>query len=274
MSTSETLKLACGYTATIATDECPSNPFEDFDCEPPMAVYYGSHYGHPARKGTAVNLTDLFDLVPDDAFSFPHKRESIVKAFGRTLEELHSELENRGIETPADANPEDWKDVLWEMIPAEPGRYDREDDYFDAMEILAGLANVPCFRGTSRGHSQGDYAEVFLAALPAWIQETGIAAENIPASLKCSFDLYTAWAWGDVYGVSEIIRPDGTEIEDGSCWGFYGSHHEASGLMEHCNSAVTWDRSRRLEEIRKSRAFKRAEKAAAFEAACRDIATV
>jgi hypothetical protein len=41
-----------------------------------------------------------------------------------------------------------------------------------------------------------------------------------------------------VFGVARIISPEGDEVEDASCWGFYGDHY-TSGLMDHCREVIT-----------------------------------
>ncbi len=85
-------------------------------------------------------------------------------------------------------------------------------------------------------------------------------------NLQGTVDLYGAWAWGDVYGYvieqdinagkpaacdqcgntlndgSDVCdqcggdfedpEPEWEEIDDGSCWGFYGSEHDESGLED------------------------------------------
>ena len=56
--------------------------------------------------------------------------------------------------------------------------------------------------------------------------------------MDATIELYSAWAWGDVYGVSEIVDEQGNELEDGSCWGFYGTDHEKTGLLEHAKSVI------------------------------------
>jgi hypothetical protein len=76
-----------------------------------------------------------------------------------------------------------------------------------------------------------------------------------------------------VYGVAEILRPDGTEAPDGSCWGFYGTDHEQSGLMEHCRNAVDCDMAAQERETARDMAAQEREAARALEAACRDIET-
>ncbi len=265
---SETIDLPHGYKAEIAIDESPENPFWAFDCDPPIAVYYDRHFGHPCgRKEDSITLADLFDLLPESRFRSRAGRGAIADAAGVDLGE---------VETPEKGNrtPEAWRWAIREALPETPGYYSSVSDYFDCMEAVAGLAGVPCYRGESRGYSQGDWAAVFVAATPAWAKEVGAPKESLARQCKGTFDLYTAWAWGDVYGVSEIIRPNGEEMADGSCWGFYGSDHEASGLMEHCRSIVEFDRKERAEKARSRREYLKRERREARDAACRDIATV
>lgn len=251
----ETIKLSNGYTATVCTDDSPSNPFREYDGEPPMAVHYDGRIYSPAGKGKEITLADLYDEIPEAFFAIPENRAKLFAALQMSEDEISNS-------EPLEDTAEGWRWSIRENFP-EADHWNRLSDYLDAMEAVAGLAGVACLRQESRGYSQGDYADVFLAATPAWLEETGVTPENIPAALKVSFDLYSAWAWGDVYGVWEITRPDGIELDDGACWGFYGSDHEASGLLEHCESAVASDL-----------AYLAKETTASHDAACRDIATV
>lgn len=251
---SETIELPHGYKAVIEQDLSPSNPFEDWDGNPPMAVYYDSSYRHPG-SAEPVTLEDLFDLIPEADFEDSEKRGKIISALQLTGDEITTAEETKD-------SGESWRWALRETVPAVPGYYDREDDYFDAMEALASHIGLAHYRATSRGYSQGDFAEVFLVATPAWLEETGVSEENALPALEGMFNTYTAWAWGDVYGVAELLRPDGTEVEGGACWGFIGSDHKESGLIDHCESYVESDMREQAKESER-----------AHEAACRDIAT-
>lgn len=52
--------------------------------------------------------------------------------------------------------------------------------------------------------------------------------------------LYNDYLSGSVYGY-QIEDTDGTEIDEGSVWGFYGYEYEKSGLLEDAKSSIDWD---------------------------------
>jgi hypothetical protein len=66
-------------------------------------------------------------------------------------------------------------------------------------------------------------------------------------------NLYGYWAWGDVYGYviekrcvcagdpDDDVEDDWEEIEDGSCWGYFGSDHSESGLEDSALSCLPVD---------------------------------
>lgn len=264
----ETINLPHGYTAEIATDDAPGNPFRDWDGCEPVICFDGDRRGLWSPDGeTPETLAGLFDRIPAARFRTAKGRESIARAAGINL---------ANVETPDAPGRygDEWKEAMAEALPEEPGRsWWGAEGYFDALESLCAYLSIPCFSGVSRGYSQGDAVRVFSYAPPEWVEKVG-AGGDLAAGCRNNFDLFSAWAWGDVYGVASIHRPNGEELEDGSCWGFYGSDHEKSGLLEHCRSFVTHDRERRAERATARRAYLRRERAAAMDAACRDVATV
>ncbi len=264
---SETIALPHGYTAVIAQDDCPSNPFDTFDCEPPIAVFYDRDMRSPGGKAPEIDLADLFHMIPAARFRTAKGREKIADAAGIDLSDVEAP-------EPGNRNSDTWKDAMAEALPESPHGWRSAIDYFDCMEAVAGLLGIPCYNGQSNGYSQGDSARVFVAATPEWREKVGVTLENAAEQCRGTFDLYSAWAWGDCYGVSEILRPDGSEVPDGSVWGFYGSDHEKSGILEHCRDCVVRDRKDRAERAAERRAYLRTERAARMDAACRDIATV
>jgi hypothetical protein len=122
----------------------------------------------------------------------------------------------------------------------------RESEKFETYAELFKLAGIHAYCADSCGHSQGDRAEVLVVATPEAIEEFG-CTEVTDDDLAEQVKLYGAWAWGDVYGyVIERVQFEddsgdnvvvGVEEID-SCWGFYGSDFDWSGLedaaMEAC----------------------------------------
>jgi hypothetical protein len=265
----ESIDLPNGYTAHIARDECAENPFEVWDCGPSITVFYDRSL---ATYGEEVDAVTLFDLIPAAQFQTCKGRREVLDALPDVTRRDYADALRGSYHSAAMADRS--KEALRELLPERPQGWRSAGNYFDCMESLASLAGIPCFYGQSNGYCQGDSSLVFVTLTPAWREKVGnITTEHDAGNLQGAFDLYSAWAWGDVYGVASIHRPatldddgdevEGEEIDDGSCWGFYGSNHDKSGLMEHCKSMVAYD----LQWLAK-------ESAAAHDAACRDVATV
>lgn len=115
------------------------------------------------------------------------------------------------------------------------------------------LAKEPHLCTSSHGYSQGDYAEIFVIATDTWRKEVGNANIMTEEQLQEAVDLWSSWAWGDVYG---YYIP---ELED-SCWGYYGNDFEKSGLLEEARSVIDYEiekrkenRFRRLKQFIKNR---------------------
>lgn len=262
----ERIEVAPGIFAAIYYDESPGNPWKDWDGNPPLLAYSDrsiTPYGEEVTPG------DLLAMIPKRKFALRTARLEILEACGIDPEDFETERKNWN------GKPQDTaRNAIAELIGrgwagnlSRPGHGGRYDDYFSALETLAKFAKVPTYRGTARGSCQGDWAELLLFALPA-DKDTRFNGADPEGSLKASFDLWESWAWGDVYGYV-LEDADGEELEypdgdcGGSCWGFYGSDHEASGLLECATGQAQSVVDYREEEAVES-----------FDAACRDIVTV
>lgn len=250
----ETLNLPHGYTAEIAVDEYPENPFTLWDCQPPIAVLA---FGYGLKRvenydGHALDLPTLLGLIPAEKWTTREGKREILHALPFPMSDIRDEMLNMG----------NFRDAMSELVyDLKPSGWSEWIEYFDTMESLAAVAGIPCHYTQSNGYSQGDSALVFVAALPSWVDETGVKPENQKAACECAAKLWSAWAWGDVFGVARILSPDGEEVEGGDCWGFYGNHEE-SGLLDHCRDIIETHRW----EVER-------EAAESFSAACRDILT-
>jgi hypothetical protein len=250
----ETIQLAHGYTAEVYPDDSPENPFGAWDCQPPIAVLNWQRYHAKLEnyKGAELNLWRLFELIPSEKWETREGKREILHALPFPMSDIRDEMLNMG----------NFRDAMSELVyDLKPSGWSEWQEYFDAMESLAAVAGIPCHYTQSNGYSQGDSALVFVAALPSWVDEVGTAPEHQKAACEGAAKLWAAWAWGDVFGVARIISPDGEEVEEASCWGFYGDH-ETSGLLDHCRDTI---KTHRWEVER--------EAAESYSAACRDILT-
>ena len=233
----ESIQLHPGIYAAIYRDEDARNPWEDWDCNPPLLAY--SRDGLTAY-GNEVTPLDLVGLIPVSRFRVRAFQNSILDVCGIDRADF-DDTRRTFTGTPADRS----RDAIAELIARGwAGNCDRPGyhtgggiDYLETLEALAGLAGVPCYRTPSHGYCQGDWAELIAFALPADKDTRYNGAEPVE-SLRQSCELWTSWAWGDVYGYV-LENEDGEPVEGpggtfgGSCWGFYGSNHEESGLIEH-----------------------------------------
>ena len=228
-----------GYTVEIAQDECPENPFENWDFEPPLLTYYGGRRGYAKAYNDAPDTWgEILQLIPEP--------EDVKNCLTAILPEC-----------PSDEELEEWsgqgwralaEDKLTEKYGSGPSGWRSACDWFELAESLLNYAGIPCLYEQSNGYSQGDSTLCLVVLTSEWLKKTGCKAENASEICKGTIELYSAWAWGDVYGVSKILAPgpldeDGEETEEeelehGSCWGFYGSNHEKSGLMDHVRDAI------------------------------------
>ncbi len=259
----DTIQLPHRYTVEIHTDETPSNPFTDWDCEPPIAVWnLDSRRGNLENYGgEELNLSTLAAFIPADKWSTRAGKRETIAALPFTLSEVAAEVRRVG----------NFRDALEDMLSdVKPSGWSRAADYFETMEAVATLAGIPCHSTQSNGYIQGDSALVFVAALPAWVEKVGASPETLADQCKAACDLWSAWAWGDVYGFV-LNDPKGDQID--SCWGYYGHNHRKSGLLEAAEESAKRHRESRKADLLKRRAAAKVERREAFFAACRDIIT-
>lgn len=243
-----------GYSVTVEQDDFASNPFKEYDCEPPTLTYYEGLKSY----GDVPSVYDLVYQIPDEYFSRV-KRVSFIR--GNLNISLRSFVEN--MRDNGDSIRDAFARELLDMNPQPDYRSWRTaTDYFEMLEWLCKLAGVPACYEQSNGYSQGDSALVMAFATKEWVEKSGAPEESLHEQCKGACDLYSAWAWGDVYGIASITDPDGEELEYGSVCGFYGSDHEKSGLLESARNSIEYHRKQSAKE-----------KAEAFEMACRDIIT-
>ena len=224
-----------GYKIEIATDDSPENPFESWDCEPPLLTYYGGRHGYvKTYQNAPSSWWDILRLLPDSVWTRVGRvafYREFIAPLGVSVRDYVEERQRVG---DVDAVAE----YLCENLGAEPTGWGSAVDWFEMAESLLKFAGIACLNTESTGYSQGDSTLVLAIATPAWLRLTGVSAENAPSQLEGAVDLYSAWAWGDVYGIASITSPDGEELDHGSVWGFYGSDHEESGLLESARDSI------------------------------------
>lgn len=226
------------YTIKIEQDESPSNPFEEWDCEPALLVYsYDHHRGRlDTYQNAPENLADIIRLLPDTMFARGN-RVRIIKGHlpDCSLKEFADFKRYHGYDS-RDAFAE-W---LTDRMGATPEGWRSADYWFNTVDVILKEAGIACHNTESHGYSQGDTVKLLAIATPAWAELVGAPADSLEKQCESACKLYGAWVWGDVYGIAKILDPNGEEIEDGSVWSFYGSDHDASGLMESARGIIEY----------------------------------
>jgi len=211
------------YTIEVWNDTTPSNPFEDCDSNVPLMIEGG-------RNFRSHDYGDVEQAVMGGLYSMPSDRlESLAGSVDGGSDALFAAKEsaNEG----EDAYRWHLADLLADLLPLDGS------DKLDYLESVCDVLGWPCLNTCSTGYSQGDYVD----ALAVWLPKFGAynrqdaAPEDIAKELQAAVDLFGAWAWGDVYGYV-VKGPDGEGIA--SCWGYYGTDHNKSGLLEAATAEI------------------------------------
>jgi len=228
-----------GLVIRAVHDDSPENPFEAWDGHFPMLVYHDRTIDEYDKMG-GVALDCVIERFTSEQLVFDQK------ALAEILDlDMVQEYADRVSGGDTDDVPK-WitlddahviRDVCEDAIHDTSGT-----DRLDKLAELHKLLGHAVLRTTSRGYSQGDWAELLIVATPEAIAEFGCdpAPDNLARQLEAQAKLYGAWAWGDVWGYvveKPALDEDGDEIEGeaeelDSCWGYYGSDFAESGLEE------------------------------------------
>lgn len=229
-----------GYTINILLDTDAQNPFDDWDCNPPLVV--------DALYNTGV---DCYAKQYGDANSIPSlTREQIIanKSLIFDLFDVSSWFALREVRQYTDVNfAETLNDELSNILHGMSN--------FERLEALCSLYNacgIPAVVSSVSGHSQGDYAKVLAVATPEFQEACGNGADyDWIESLKGSIELFGNWAFGNVYGY-QVLDANDEEID--SCWGFYGDYDKPFGAVHEAQAAINWhityESKRRIEQIK------------------------
>lgn len=255
----ETLDLGDGYSADIDYDLSPENPFDRYGNEPALLSFNDRLLDR--HDGDTLCVDYFLTRIPVGRFRYAKFRDRLYAA-------LH--IEAVDVEywmSDVARTPDNWLDAIREVNGRysdleKPHYWSDAETYFDALAELCDITGITCHQGISRGYSQGHASLVLVVATPEWVAAVGAPQKSLAAQCQGAFDLFTAWAWGDCYGVSTITDPHGDEIPNASCWGYYGSDHEKSGLLDFCREMKTYHER-----------YLQREAAESFAMACRDIIT-
>lgn len=190
------------YTARIYRDTDSECPYEAWDC---FSTY--AHIGDRSDK-----LGDGWDELPTDCIDDEDDENYGDYVYSQDIEGLREFCQR--------------KDVI--AIPYKVGYY--------------GEVN----------RSYADDAHGFVFATSAMIEKeygdlSQQSCQRALILLQGEFNTFQAWGSGDVYGYKIVLTEDleedddPDEIEEGSCWGFYGDNYSESGLLDAVGEVVGKD---------------------------------
>ena len=197
----ETIKLKNGFTARIWQDIDADNPWAEWDGQPPMVT--------------------LLRYSRDD-------KDNLIR---RSIENLDIAQLTELFDAELIARMREDTDDDGELLN-ECQDYLRDQSRFDQLDYAERAYGM---RGIKTERFSTQECDGMLVATQAWMDEVGIDAVNVQASLVKDVKLYRARWEGNVWGYT-IYRPDGTST-DSACGGFYGNN-EDSGILEDINSSL------------------------------------
>lgn len=196
-------------------DADAANPFEDWDCEPPLIIEYEWRKDYSEGGITEAILGKM--------------------TYGRVIrhQKILAEILDFNLEGLC---PDD---KVWEL----QDQIDNAD--LKALAKICDFFKIPNMQYLSRGHSQSDWSEVLIVLTDEWFERVGADKKDSEEILESTSDLFDNWAWGDVYGftVYDVKTCDlGCEHEEAedSCGGFYGDDWENNGIKDHLPEEL-WD---------------------------------
>lgn len=237
-------------------DECPQNPFEDWDGHWPMTVGLSDRRAGDSRSNAFKDYDKAKGPAPQDVLArfndhlIVHLQVHLSRLFGfMSTCELVEAYGTGDCDGKWCTDPETIRDAAAQALDDVPNSH-----FLEHLASLYELLGIPAHVGTSTGYSQGDQVEVLVVATPEAQEEFG-NTDPKPDDLESQVELYGAWAWGDVYGyviekweASDPDDPDldpdfdeGEWVEQDSCWGYYGSDFDKSGLADAACEALPDD---------------------------------
>lgn len=210
-------------TIRILIDENAQNPFDDWDCEPPLAVNAAYNHGIEEYSVGYGNVNTPPTLTREQIKA---NLPSLLRLAGCTrVTEL---AESR----------RDYADIVDCINDALSEHLDTlsNSDRLESLCDLYKVQGIPAVVKSIHGSSQGDYAEVLAVATLEFQASCG----NAPGFdwVKClegSIQLFRDWAFGNVYGYV-IEGQDGEQVD--SCWGFFGDYDNEFGALSEAIASV------------------------------------
>jgi len=221
-----------GFEIKIQQDQCAENPWQNWDGMTPLMACSGR--GDVSTYDSGDGIASFFDHVSDSWISRHWRKIAAILNVSESDCDSDCQSERDAYDASLGCVRKCYFEGILEGLA--PSYYTGARDYLDALESLYTLAGIAALSTYASGYSQGDYTTILLVATPAHLARCGIKTATID-SLESDASLFAAWSFGDVFGFS-IEDKSGEYID--SCWGFYGSNHQKSGIFEQAESAIDW----------------------------------
>jgi len=203
------------YTIEVHTDDDPMNPRKDFD---PL--------------GTMVCWHSRYDLGDE------HSHGSVRDFFESLAMELKDSKGNSILSDNQYNNIEEIEDarlgaiVSKHVVMLELFLYDHS-----GITMRTGAFSCPW--------DSGQVGFIYMTKEKALKEYGGkIFSKQLKTRIKTymegEVETYDNFLTGNVYGYV-VKDADGEDIEDGSCWGYFGYDHKGSGLLEQAEDAIDYE---------------------------------
>jgi hypothetical protein len=212
-----------GLTIKAVQDSDSGCPWLEWDGNTPCIALSDNSFSDYGKDAGFDLLNPFYSPIMTDSILRRHMG-ALAKAVGWTSTVLHQEALEYGFSNITEAK----RDILADALAANFTKSDQLEALADIYQAIG----FPAACMSSSGYSQGDYAELLFVATPQFIKAMGAPSIKDKAywskDMEGARKLWSAWAWGDVYGF--VIEKDGEHLD--SCFGFYGQDFEFSGLAD------------------------------------------
>lgn len=213
----------------IWRDECPSNPFTDWGCEPDLMWEGGRNCGEDYSKG---EIAKFIAYYPSDGQIIKHQKK-ICEVLDIDVDYFKMAGFDKGDKIS------DIRSTIY-------------DSCFEDLVSICKLLKIPHKSFESKGYSQGDWADVLIVLTDEFFERTGCDKKDSESILEDTANLFSAYMWGDVFGYTiyegrEMVKLSRKDFESGncdnvddfveweatdSCGGFYGRNFLTNGILD------------------------------------------
>lgn len=199
-----------GIEIDVTYDTDCENPLENWDCLYPTMTIYSGHK-------TDYSDGDIYNYVTNFLTD-----GQIIRHQNRLFNLMSDYYDSSEV---YDLSSSEKSDKIRDFI------HDFIRDDIENLVAFCDEFKIKHYYGESRGYSQGEWADVFICWTPEYEKITGESYKDVTKeSLKGTFDLFTNWAWGDVFNVS-------CDYVGEICGGFYGEK-EAEDQVEEVKKMI------------------------------------